>query len=129
MQHTLSSLDSQAMAPVRQKSSSLHTEALELSIEQKDIIQECLWSIQSVLGLHLDPVAIYDEVEVVIGGGGEVELCKNGRAKGIYIVESGELDIIAGGEIMHVLRPGDFCGELSALFRVPQFIKANSHDG
>ena len=96
------------------------------------MIQECLWSIQSVLGLQFDPAAIYDEVKVVTCGGGEVNLCKDSKARGICIVESGELEIFTGeggGEMIDVLRPGAFCGELSALFRVPQFIRAVSRNG
>lgn len=88
---------------------------------------------QSVLGVHFDADLISEAVEVVSGSGGELELCEKDKAflKGIYIVESGELEITSGegeGELKDVLRTGDFCGELTALFNVPQFIKANSHD-
>lgn len=86
---------------------------------------------QSVLGLHFDADHVYEGLEVVSGAGGkELELCEHGKAKGIYIVEKGELEITTGegeGEVRDFLRPGDYCGELSALFGVPQFIKATSH--
>lgn len=116
---------------LRQISSS-DSESMELSTRQQGMLQECLWNMQSVLGLHFDADAISDGVEVVSSGGGEeLDLCENGKAKGIYIVESGELEIATGegeGEIKDLLRPGDFFGELSALFRVPQFIRAKSHN-
>ena len=60
---------------------------------------------------------------------GEVELCVGGMAQGIYIVDSGEVEIMvgAGDEVVDILGPDDFCGELSALFKVPQLMRAHTH--
>lgn len=75
--------------------------------------------------------AIFEHVEMVTcEEEGELDLCVGGMAKGIYIVDSGEVEIMvgAGDEVVDVLRPDGFCGELSALFKVPQLMKAYSHD-
>lgn len=74
--------------------------------------------------------AIFEHVEMVTCEEGELELCVGGMAKGIYIVDSGEVEIMVGpgDEVVDVLGPDDFCGELSALFKVPQLMKAHLQD-
>lgn len=126
------SLRSNSSSPGLTPSSTPDSESAGLNTRQLGMLQECLWNMQSVLGLHFDADHISEGLEVVSSEDGEeLELCEQGKARGIYIVESGELEITTGegeGEIKDLLRPGDFCGELSALFRVPQFIKATSHN-
>ena len=101
---------------------------LELNDEQRQAIQECLWIMESFLGLHFD-TAIFDHIREVQHGAGAVSLCEGGKARGIYVVESGEMDIVVEEVAVDMLGPGDFCGELSALFQVPQFIKASTVNG
>lgn len=128
---------SYSSSPVGLSSSSPDSQVHDLGVttDHEQRVQECLWIIGSFLGLQLDSIAIFEDVEMLNSGAGEVELCANGKAKGIYIVESGELEIMVeeggggGGVVIDVLKQGDFCGELSALFCVPQFIKAKSLNG
>ena len=52
---------------------------------------------------------------------GECVLTLDGEAKGICIVDEGVLEVMSpGGEtVLNRLLPGDFCGELSAVFEFP----------
>ena len=55
-------------------------------------------------------------------GKARLDLREGGNSQGIYIVDSGEVDVLHGGKPVNCLRPGDFFGELSALFGEPLHI-------
>lgn len=105
-------------------------QAKELSSEQQKRVRECFWLIESVLAIHFKLDSIVDQVQTVEGNGGVIELCEDGQVKGIYIVDEGELEIVTndGSVVVNSLKPGDFCGELAALFKVQQDIKTKSQD-
>lgn len=95
---------------------------VELSSEQQQKVMECLWLIEPALDIHFDTDAIVEQVVLVESKGCVVELCENGQVRGICIVDEGELEVIDGGVVIDILLPGDFCGELAALFKVQQNI-------
>lgn len=136
-------LQSNRQTPISQQHSTGQSSPLQLqqntdlSTDQKQKVQECLWLLGSSLGVQLNIEAIIEEVEIVEDGhsegegGGLIEQGENGQVKGIYIVDSGELQIMAGDQnnmhvVTEILRPGNFCGELSTLFEVPQTIETKS---
>lgn len=49
---------------------------------------------------------------------GEYVLTRDVESKGIYIVDEGVLEVMSpeGETVLNRLLPGDFCGELSAVF-------------
>ena len=61
---------------------------------------------------------VLQQVQLLSFKKGEHVLTRDGEAKGICIVDEGVLEVVSpGGEtVLSRLLPGDFCGELSAVF-------------
>lgn len=106
-----------------------------LNCEQQQKVRDCLCTIESSLGLSFDTDTILKQV-VIIDDARTLKtnsrkslmqgcLCEDHRYQegGICIVDDGELDVLASHEqesiLTNILKPGDFYGELWALFLVP----------
>ena len=95
------------------------------------MVQECLDTLEGGLvnsGVHLNANHVLPYVETVTRTDdsiveGEALLKDNG----LYIVQEGQLDLCAadGHTVSQRLQVGDFFGELSSLFRVPNSAVVN----
>ena len=113
------------------KTSAMSTLSPQLTTEQERKITECLWVIEPILGIEFNIDAIVKQVVIVEGKAGVIEMCEKDQVRGICVVDEGEMEVMLdnGEVVVDELRPGDFCGELAALFRVPQNIKAKFQNG
>ncbi len=124
------------------KFSSQHTDRVELDSEQQQKVRDCLCVMESFLDQEFDIDAILKQVVVVDCAGTSGEStgkdmmpgchCESPpREGGIYIVDDGKLDVIANHDedmVVNTLKPGDYYGELSALFQVSYHTKIKAHD-
>ena len=84
-------------------------------------VQHCLTVLETSLELSISCEEILPYVEMLVLGASSEVLYHGGEAKGIFVVNEGALEVLSpdGGTVLNRLLPGDFCGELSTLFRVP----------
>ncbi len=107
----------------------------QLTSEQEQRVHDCLSIIESTLGLDFNTNALTNQVMLVEGdgatNGGIMDLCDDeGEARGVYIVDSGNMEVLHsdGKTVINELGPGDFCGEISVLFRTSHHINARSQE-
>ncbi len=92
------------------------------SVAQKERVQHCLSLLQSSLDVSFDADAILPHVRLMVCQQNERVLPhgEEGVAVGILVVDEGALEVLSpsGDVVLNRLLPGEFCGELSALFGI-----------
>ena len=88
---------------------------------RREAITRCLRAMEAGFGLNFEREYLLDNVVEVYCKPGETLLTVKQKAKGVYIVEEGELHVLSPEEdvVLCTLKVGDFCGELSSFFHVP----------
>lgn len=95
---------------------------LEPSISelQQRRVRHCLATLEGLLEISFHIDNILSDTQVVSLEENEEIIRQGTEAKGIYVVEEGQLEVLSpnGDTVLNRLLPDEFCGELSTLFEV-----------